>query len=276
MPARLTPVDDPADPRVRAYLALKDADLRARAHQKGWSDPEGGVGGRFMAEGERVVERLLESRFPLESMLVQAGKADRLHPLIERVPARAPIFAASQAVMDGIVGFHIHRGVLACAQRGLPLELAEVAGRARVLVVLEGLTNHDNVGAIFRNAAALGADGVLLSTDCCDPLYRKAIRVSMGHVLRVPFAGLEPWAEGLEGLRRMGFALIALAPGEGSEAIGGAPPGRIALLVGTEGAGLRPETLALCDRRIKVPMRPGVDSLNVAVAMAIALHRLAM
>ncbi len=273
----LSPVDDPADPRVREFVALKDADLRARSRQPGWSDPDGGEHGRFIAEGELVVDRLLASRFRPRSVLVAASKVERMGPLLDRVPAGVPILAASQPIMDRIVGFHIHRGILASADRGPPLPPDRALRGARAVLALEALANHDNVGGIFRSAAALGADAILLSPDCCDPLYRKAIRVSMGHALHVPFAVLHDFPAALATLRTSGFGVIGLTPGPGSLPLDAVPPAeRFILVVGAEGDGLRPPTMAACTTLARIPMRPGVDSLNVAVAASIALHRLGM
>jgi len=180
--------------------------------------------------------------------------------------------------MEQVCGFDMHRGILCAARRGTDRTVAEVMDAAEVLVVLEDLSNHDNVGGIFRSAAALGGPdrvGVLLSPRCCDPLYRKAIRVSMGWALRVPFATIDDWPSGLARLHEAGWKTLAMTPGEGSEPIGGL--GKIdkpAILIGAEGPGLSDEALALASRRVSIPIHPAVDSLNATVAASIAIERL--
>lgn len=248
-------VDDPADERLADYVGLTDADLARRG------------GGVFLAEGVLVIRRLLESRYPVRSLLLAANRVGALADVLDRVDA--PVYVASQAVMDAVVGFPIHRGALAAADR-VPLpSVAEVVAAARLVGVVEGINDHENMGSLFRNAAAFGVDAVLLSADCCDPLYRRSVRVSLGHVLHVPFTTLGSPNE-LDG-----FTTMALTPAVDAEVLGDvAPGGRVAVLVGAEGSGLRPETLAAADRRVRIPMAPGVDSLNVATAAAIAFHHL--
>lgn len=285
---RLIPVDSLSDPRLAPYANMRDAELR---HREDPSRPVLGEAsaGAFMAEGELVVRRLIESPYQVESVLLTSTRLGTLGPMLERLPADTPVFVAAQSVMNEIVGFNMHRGVLAVGLRGREKTVAEITARARTILVLEDLTNHDNLGAMFRNAAALGGPGtaLLLSPRCADPLYRKSLRVSVGHVLHVPFAraqegpGEARWPRVLEHLKRAGFLVLALAPGDGSENIldlerqlAGQEPRRLALLLGTEGAGLTPAALAAADRRVRIAMAPGVDSLNVAVAAAVALHRL--
>lgn len=248
-------VDDPADERVADYVGLTDAALARRGD------------GVFLAEGVLVIRRLLESRYPVRSLLLAANRVDALADVLDRVDA--PVYVASQAVMDEVVGFPIHRGALAAADR-LPLRsVAEVVDHARLVAVLEGINDAENLGSLFRNAAAFGVDAVLLSGDCCDPLYRRSVRVSLGHVLHVPFTTLESLAE-LDG-----FTTMALTPAPDAEVLGDVTPvGRTAVLLGAEGNGLRPATLAAADRRVRIPMAPGVDSLNVATAAALAFHHL--
>jgi len=227
-----------------------------------------------VAEGRLVVRRLLESRFPVRSVLVSpAGLAAMEQDL---AAAAAPVFVAEPAVLEQVAGFDVHRGVLACAAR-LPLPTAtDVIEGARRLAVVEDLTDHENLGALFRNAAAFGLDAVLLSPRCCDPLYRRSVRVSVGAALTVPYTRLAPWPGGLEQLRAHGFALVALTPDPESEPLDDLarrPPDRLAVVVGAEGPGLTDEVIAACDRSVHIPMAPGVDSLNVATAAAIAFHR---
>lgn len=261
-------LDDPADPRAADYREARDGQLHRRA-------------GLFLAEGRLVVRRLIEaSRFRIRSLLLTPRALDDLRDLLARDDA-PPAYLASAATIRDVVGFKFHRGCLAAAVRGAPLcpeVLIEPPG-ARALLALEELADPDNVGAVFRNAAAFGAAGVLLSPGCADPLYRKAIRVAMGATLSMPFARTD-WRDGLERLRAAGYTLVALTPDRDAEDIRavagrGSPPRRLALLVGAEGPGLGASTRAAADRRVRIPMAAGADSLNVATACGIALHRLA-
>jgi len=258
-------IDDPEDPRVAAYARIRERDLVGRS-------------GRLIAEGEVVVRLLLrQHRFRAESLLVAAHRLAALAPLLEEVPAGVPVYAAHQRVLDGIAGFSIHRGVLAVGLRGdEPAAAALVAGlpaRARVLVAV-GIANHDNMGGLFRNAAAFGVDAVLLDTTACDPLYRKAIRVSVGAALTVPFARGGSAAALLDMLAAAGFGVYALSPGGTAGIADITPPARTALVVGTEGPGLPSHIL---DRvaTLRIPMAAGFDSLNVATAAAVALYEIA-
>lgn len=278
---RMTPIHDRDDPRVAAYLNQKDAWLRA-AHNPG-HDGTGGTeagAGWFMAEGSLVVEHLLASGYGVASVLVGEQRAGALAGLLAKVPEGVPIYRASREVMGAITGFDIHRGLLACGIRPNPVDPITMAGGCRALVVLEDLANHDNLGSVFRSAAVLGGAGVgvLLSPRCCDPLYRKALRVSMGHALRIPFAVVDDWPGGLEAIAAMGFRLIAMDPGAGAEPIDGLGPAgaieRPALVFGAEGPGLSPGVRGVCGRRVCIPQATGADSLNIAVAAAVALHRL--
>ena len=262
-------IEDPADPRIAPFREARDGELRRRE-------------GLFLAEGRLLVRRLLESaRFPVRSLLLTEPALDDLRDLL--VGAGAPaVHVASTATIRVIVGFKFHRGCLALGLRGeaLSAEALVSAPGARTLLALEGLADPDNVGAVFRNAAAFGAAGVLLSADCADPLYRKAIRVSMGATLSVPFARVADWPAALAALRRDGYRLVALCPRPDAEDIGEAAArtpraSRLALLVGTEGKGLSDATRAAADLAVRIPMAPGVDSINVAAACGIALHRLA-
>ena len=263
--ATMLPIDDPADPRVSAYLDVRERDLVGHA-------------GRFVAEGEVVLRMLLShSRFQPESILISDRRVGALAPLLARVPEGVPVYAAAQAVMDRIVGFPIHRGVLAIGRRrSEPTAEALLTGLApRALVIgLIGISNHDNMGGIFRNAAAFGADAVLLDATSCDPLYRKATRVSVGASLVVPFARVEDPRRLLGLLTEAGFEPVALSP-RGAEPLSALRrANRAALLLGTEGPGLPDEVLSRT-RTVRIPMAPGFDSLNVATASGIALHHLA-
>jgi tRNA G18 (ribose-2'-O)-methylase SpoU len=255
-------IDDPGDPRVADFVGLTDADLRRRHGQ-----------GVFITEGLLAIERLVASPYPVRAVLVTPNRLDR-------VPATAaPVYVATQDVMNQVAGFDIHRGALASADR-LPLpDPPNLLAQARLVVALEGITDTENMGGLFRNAAAFGVDAVVLSDDCCDPLYRRSVRVSLGHVLHVPFA--RTWTASVDpvALADLGFCTVALTPDPAAEDIAHVVtdrPGRVAVLLGAEGGGLRPETLAAADRRVRIPMAPGVDSLNVATAAAIAFHRLSL
>lgn len=254
------PIDDPDDPRLDPYARMRERDLVGRE-------------GRFIAEGEVVLRVLLSprARFRIESVLLSPERLPGLAPAL--APLDAPVYLASQGVMGAVAGFPIHRGVMAVGLRGpdpSPDDL--VPPGPALLVGLVGLANHDNVGGIFRNAAAFGADAVLLDAGTCDPLYRKAIRVSAGTSLTVPFGRL-PTGDALLALcERRALTPLALTPR--GEDIAALPPlPRALLLLGAEGPGL-PEALMARARRVAIPMAPGVDSLNVAVAGAVALHRL--
>lgn len=258
-------ITDPDDPRVSAFRNIRERDLVGRE-------------GRFIAEGKVVLDVLLSAgRFPVESILVLENRLPGLAGTLNQAAAGVPVYVASARVMDAIAGFHIHRGILALGRRR-PAETAEavLAGSpsdAALVVVLVGIANHDNVGAIFRNAAAFGADAVLLDSTCCDPLYRKATRVSVGATLKVPFAGGQSIEELLEALDRHDFTPIALSPRGTQDIRMMERPRRAALFLGTEGDGL-PHALMEKMRTARIAMAPGFDSLNVATAAAIALHEL--
>jgi tRNA G18 (ribose-2'-O)-methylase SpoU len=261
-------VEDPADPRVAVFRDARDGQLRHRA-------------GLFLGEGRLVVQRLLEaSRFRVRSLLLTPRALDDLREPLAGA-GTAAVYLASAETIRAVVGFKFHRGCLAAGVRGAPAApetLIEPPG-ARTLLALEEVTDPDNVGAVFRNAAAFGAAGVLLSPGCADPLYRKAIRVAMGATLSLPFARTG-WCEAIHRLRTAGYTLLALTPDPGAEDIATVAARslgtrRLALLLGAEGTGLGPGTHAAADHRVRIPIAAGVDSLNVATACAIALHRLA-
>ncbi|MBX3358107.1 MAG: RNA methyltransferase [Phycisphaeraceae bacterium] len=277
--ATTIPIESLSDPRIAEYAGLRDAELRHR------TDPVNPVTSRpglFMAEGDLVVRRLItsEPRFRPVSIFGTRTRFEALADVHALIPADCPFYVADADLLSGIVGFSMHRGLLALGRRGDgAIDTPEsIARRSRLLLVLEDLCNHDNIGGIFRNAAGLGFGGVgvLLSPRCGDPLYRKSLRVSMGHVLGVPYATIADWPTGLLGLRDLGFTIGALTPA--SDAIdvrrAGETDGRVALVLGTEGAGLSAAVLAAADLRLRIPMTPGVDSLNVSVAAAIAMQAL--
>jgi len=254
-------ITQPDDPRIAGFRDIRDRDLAMRD-------------GLFVAEGKVVLTALLNARrFAVHSLLVLdrrlPGLADTLAVLDEDVP----VHVAAQSVLDAIAGFHLHRGVLALVHRRAdddPARLLAAMPAQAVVPVLVGIANHDNVGAIFRNAAAFEASAVLLDGSCCDPLYRKAIRVSVGAALRVPFARCGSVEGTVHALAENGFRQFALSP-SGTRSLGDvAPGGRVALYLGTEGEGL-PAALMSRMETVRIPMSPNFDSLNVAAASAIAL-----
>jgi tRNA G18 (ribose-2'-O)-methylase SpoU len=258
------------DPAVGLYRNVSDADL-LRAH------------GLFVAEGRFVVERLIEGgRFRVRSLLLTDAAWRALEPICARLASDTEVYLGSPRDFEDLTGYHVHRGCLALAERPAPVSIDVLLSAARTVVVLEHVANADNVGGVFRNAAAFGADAVLLSPTTCDPLYRKAIRTSMAATLKVPFATLDDgsgmWPSALDGLRRRGFSLVAMTPREPAqdlEAFAGQPaPARLAILVGAEDGGVSPDAEAAADCRVRIPMLPHVDSLNLAVASGIVLYRL--
>lgn len=260
--AHLIDIDDPADPRVADFRDLNNADRRP--------DLPGGKG-LVIAEGVVVVQRMLASRFTPFALLGVERRYEQLGDDLAGVDM--PCYRATAEVMAEIVGFHLNRGVLAAAHRPRELGAEEILATARTVAVLEGVNDHENIGSIFRNAAGLGADAVLFGDRCSDPLYRRSVRVSMGHVLRVPFAQLPSLPDGLDVLRRNGFQTIALTPNPQADTLATAMTGdRVALLLGAEGPGLTEETMAASDIRARIPMTPGTDSLNVATAAAMAFY----
>lgn len=258
MAARIIPLEGPDHPELEPYAAVRERDLARRD-------------GLFVAEGEVVLRVLASrSRLRIRSLLLERRRVDSVRDLLESLDESVPAYVVPQDVMDGVVGFAIHRGVLALGERGEETSAPSLVAGASLLVAMIGLTNHDNVGGIFRNAAAFGADGVLLDATTCDPLYRKAIRVSAGAALVVPFARVATVDELFEALAAADIEPIALTP-RGEETIEQLPPRRRALLLGTEGPGL-PDHVLERTRRVRIDMVSGMDSLNVAVTSGIALH----
>ncbi|RAK50790.1 RNA methyltransferase [Phenylobacterium deserti] len=230
-----------------------------------------------MAEGRVVLEKLAAAgRHPVRSVLLAEARVEGLADVLAHLPAGVPVYAASQAVMDAIVGFPIHRGILAVGERTPqnPQALLAALPAASTVVALSAIANHDNMGGIFRNAAAFGADAVLLDADCCDPLYRKAIRVSVGAALTIPFAVLPRGHDLVQTLAGAGFETIALSPRGEVELHDLVPAPRTAALFGAEGPGLAGELLART-RSVRIAMAGGFDSLNVATTSGIVLHHLA-
>lgn len=264
-------ITDPDDPRVDDFRDLNAADRRPDLAVL----PGGEAGkGLVIAEGVTVVERMIASRFAPHALLGVRGRVEQLAAALSRPELTGtPFYRVSAEVMAAIAGFHLNRGVLAAAHRPPPLTVPEVLAGARTVVVLEGVNDHENIGSIFRNAAGLGVDALLFGARCSDPLYRRSVRVSMGHALLVPFARCRTWPDDLAEVQQAGFSLVALTPGEGSvplhDAVGAA---RTAFLVGAEGPGLSEATMRRCDVRARIPMSRGTDSLNVATAAAIAFY----
>jgi tRNA G18 (ribose-2'-O)-methylase SpoU len=255
-------LDDPDDPRLDDYRGAREPELVKHR-------------GRFIAEGRQVVEALLASqRFRCCSVLLAENKLGKLV-----VPSDVPTFVLPQVEMDRLVGFPIHRGVLGIGERVAELPVAAVLPEAErsLIVILEGVANHDNIGSIFRSAAGFGADAVLLDPSSADPLYRKAIRVSMGAVLGLPFTRAAPWPQAIEELRARGYAVWALTPSPKARPLdevvrgGEELPPKLALMFGAEGPGLTDGALDRASARWSIPMAGAVDSLNVAICAAIAL-----
>jgi tRNA G18 (ribose-2'-O)-methylase SpoU len=260
-------VDDVLDPRLADYRLPRDAPHRRR--------------GIFVVEGWLAVRRLLASpRHATRSVLTTPAALEGLREALGPT-ASVPVLVTSHEVIRQVVGFTFHRGCLAVGERGTPLEPAAlIAPRGpRTLLVLEGLADPENIGAAFRNALAFGADGVLLTRGCGDPLGRKAIRASAGGALRIPFATIHDWPGAIDELRRGGYDLLALTPGGTTELteLGRTRPlaARLGILVGNEGAGLTEAARREATLNVRIAMAPGVDSLNAATACAIALHHLA-
>jgi tRNA G18 (ribose-2'-O)-methylase SpoU len=257
---QLIEVDDPADPRLDDFRALTDADVRADRR------------GIVIAEGINVVERLARSPYRTRAVFGVRSRIEALAPVLADLDVA--VFVADKWLLSDVVGFRVTRGVLASADRPPPPSITALLGRAERVAVLEGLNDFENLGALFRNAAAFGIDAVLLDARCADPLYRRSVRVSMGHVLRVPFAVLpEPWPDSLDLLR--GFRLFAMTPRAAAVPLRSVvADGPWAVLLGAEGPGLSDAALDRADVHVRIPMADGVDSLNVATAAAVAFAQL--
>ena len=261
-------IERASDPRVAAYRGVRDGELM-RSH------------GVFVAEGRQVVRRVVEDgRYRVRSVLVNDAALRDLDPVVATLAADVPIFVGDANALAAIAGYDVHRGCLALVERRPDVPVDELIAASRSLVILEAVSNADNVGGVFRNAAAFGAGGVVLSPTCCDPLYRKAIRTSMGAALRVPFAraAADDWPDVLTRVHDAGFTIVALTPREPSEMIGTyatrSRAARLALIVGAEGTGLTAAVEAAAAVRVRIPISGDVDSLNLAVAVGIALHHL--
>ncbi|MER6034288.1 MULTISPECIES: RNA methyltransferase [unclassified Streptomyces] len=265
--AEIITIDDPDDPRVRDYTGLTDVELRRRR------EPAEGL---FIAEGEKVIRRAREAGYEMRSMLLSAKWIDVMRDVIDEVPA--PVYAVTPDLAERVTGYHVHRGALASMRRKPLPTTGELLRGARRVVVMEAVNDHTNIGAIFRSAAALGMDAVLLSPDCADPLYRRSVKVSMGAVFSVPYARLETWPNGLDPVREAGFGLLALTPDDRARTLDDVAPhrmDRVALMLGAEGDGLSAKALAAADEWVRIPMSHGVDSLNVGAAAAVAFYAVA-
>jgi len=256
-------ISDRGDPRIAPFVQVRERDLT------------GGADGRFIVEGKVPLSILLtRSRFNIDCLFLCETRLAPLAELLRELPDQVPIYTAPQSLMDEIAGFPIHRGILACAWKGAGLDLQDLVpdqARNQRLLVLNQLSNHDNVGAAFRNAAAFGADGVVLDAGCCDPLYRKAIRVSSGASLWLPYHHAGTGADHIAHLQTAGYTVWALTPRRQAPSLYDLPaPKKLALLLGSEGPGL-PDALLQQAQPVRIPMASGFDSVNVATAGAIAL-----
>ena len=266
--ATTVPVDDPADPRLADYVGLNDAGLRRAVEAPGTHGH-----GLFIAEGAFVIRRLLASRYRVRSVLVTAAKLATLADVLEA--ADVPVYVAPLAVLRAVAGFDLHRGAVASAERQPTPSVAEVAAGARTLALLEGLNDHENLGAVARSAHALGIDGLVIDRSCADPLYRRSVRVSMGEILFLPYARAGDWPAALATIRAAGFRLVALTPARDAAPMADVqlqPNDRVAVMLGAEDLGLASSTLAAADLRVRIPLASGVDSLNVGHAAAIAFY----
>ena len=260
------PIDDPDDPRVADFFLLNDPALRRAL--------EGHGEGFFVAEGALVIRQLLQSPYGVRAVVVTpqglAALADDL------AGVDAPVYSVTQALMTKVTGFHFHRGALASAGRRPHPDLATVVAGADLVLMAEGVTDNENLGALFRNAAAFGVGAVVLDATSADPLYRRSVRVSMGQVLRLPFTRVPSAVEAITRLRDLDFEVLALTPADDADDVRTiVPRRRQVLLVGAEGPGLSERALRAADRRVRITMSDGVDSLNVATAAAVVLHQLA-
>ncbi len=254
-------ISDPDDPRLADYRHLRDVELRESIESEQ---------GLFLAEGAKVVRRAAAAGFPVRSFLMAPRWLDGLADVMDA--SDAPCYVLAESLTEQVTGFHVHRGALGSFGR-LPVPAApELLASAHRILLLEDVNSPTNLGAIFRSAAGLGMDAVLLSPTCCDPLYRRAVRVSMGEVLAVPYAFLDAWPA-VELIRAAGFRVLALTPADDAVAMQDvviADDDRVAVLLGAEGPGLTAEALAASDLRVRIPMAAGVDSLNVGAAAAVA------
>ncbi|MFE5583555.1 TrmH family RNA methyltransferase [Kitasatospora sp. NPDC056531] len=257
-------ITDPADPRLADYTGLTDVELRRRR------EPAEGL---FIAEGEKVIRRALAAGYRMRSMLLTAKWLDVMADVIAE--ADAPVHVVEPALAEAVTGYHVHRGALASMERRPLPDAAELLAGARRVAVFEDIVDHANMGAAFRNAAALGVDVIFLTPRCADPLYRRSVKVSMGAVFQVSWTRLEAWPKDIEILRSAGFTVAALCLSDQAitlDELASRNDEKLALIFGTEGTGLAATTLASVDEHVRIPMDAGVDSLNVAAASAVAFY----
>jgi tRNA G18 (ribose-2'-O)-methylase SpoU len=260
-----TRIESPDDERLLDYVGLTDVALRRR------TEPERGL---YIAEPEKVIRRALAAGHRPRSYLMAERWLTDLADVVDQAErAGVPVYVGDHDVIERLTGFHLHRGALAAMQRPELPAVEDLIADARRVMVLEDIVDHTNVGAVFRSCAALGVDAVLVTPRCADPLYRRAIRVSMGTVFQVPWTRITPWPQGIQQLRSAGFTVATLALADDAvslDELAADPPERLALVLGTEGDGLSHHTLAGADLTVTIPMGGGVDSLNVAAAGAVA------
>lgn len=264
---QLIPVDDPADPRLADYVALTDVALRRR------KEPAEGL---FIAEGEKVIRRAVGAGYRLRSLLLAEQRAEALTDVL--LATDGPVYVARPELLEQVTGFHVHRGALAAVQRRSLPSVPEVVATAHRVVVLEDVNDHTNVGAIFRCAAGLGMDAVVLSPRCADPLYRRSVKVSMGSVFVLPYARMTTWWDGPAELRQAGLSVLALTPAVDAVPLGEVPQAtlrRCAVVFGAEGPGLSRRWRDQADLLVRIPMSRGMDSLNVAAAAAVVCYVIA-
>lgn len=262
----IVPITDPDDPRLADYTQLTDIALRSIR------EPAEGL---YMAESEKVIRRALQAGHQPRSILTSQRWLPQIQGLVEDFGLDVPIFLGDDAVITPITGFHLHRGLLAAMHRPLLPTVRDVLAQTQRVAILEDLVDHTNVGAVFRSAAALGVDAVLITPKCADPLYRRSVRVSMGTVFQVPWTRLASWPSGIAELQAAGFLVAALTLADDAVDLAELTrqaPERLAMILGTEGDGVRPATTRLADLAVKIPMAGGVDSLNVAAASAVAFY----
>jgi tRNA G18 (ribose-2'-O)-methylase SpoU len=265
------PVAEATDVRLDGFRGLRDPDLRRAVEARD---------GLFVAEGVGVVGRLARSPYPVVAVAVLPAQEEAVQAELAGVDGleAVPLLVVEREVLDAVVGFPVHRGVLALGGRRPPMAIGAMGDDVRTVVVLEECNDHENMGAIARTARALGADAMVLSPRCADPLYRRSVRVSMGEILRLPLVGCETWPAAIGELRAAGFAVLALTPAPDAvdlDSVAVGPDDKVAVLLGAEGPGLSEAAMAAADRRVRIPIREGVDSLNVGHAAAVALHHLA-
>lgn len=261
-------IDSSTDPRLDEYRSLTDTALRSIR------EPAGGL---YIAESSKVIERAIRAGHSPRSVLVQERRLDGIRSIVAGFDV--PVYVVPDDVAEAVTGFAVHRGAIASMHRPPLPSVAETLGeqksaRSRI-AILEGLADHTNIGALFRSAAALGVDAILISPDCSDPLYRRAVRVSMGTVFQVPWTRIPEWPAGIHELQDAGYVVAGMTLGDGAitlDDLVAEDHDRLALVFGTEGHGITPATDAILDRRVTIPMMGGVDSLNVAAASAVAFY----